>query len=143
MTDSLDELKAEVARLRAEVDALKAGGGADLVCRSVSLVDEDGGKRVALAATEEGGLLHVYGPDGELRAGIGIAESGGFIPVLSPDGQIQVAMGGDADGGILIVYGRGGETLASVKAEEEGGRISVAVRLKGDERAAFPAVDGD
>src|SRR5205809_6262215 len=104
MAETLEELKAELARLRAEVEALKDGGGRpDLVCRSVALVGEDGGKRLALAATEEGGLIHVYGPDGELRAGIGIAESGGFITVLSPEGRLQVAMGGDADGGILIV----------------------------------------
>src|SRR3712207_255543 len=54
MDPELEALKAQVARLEEELAELRqtaeAGAAPDLVCRSVSLVSEDGQKRVAIAA---------------------------------------------------------------------------------------------
>src|SRR5687768_2027521 len=99
MPTEIEELRAHVARLQEELEALKQRIAGDLVCRSITVQGESGSPLVSITALEEQGLVQVHGGDGGPRATLGATPEGGCVTVWGTDGELRAAVGVDADGG--------------------------------------------
>ena len=77
-------------------------------CASLTVVDEDGNRGVALRTDEYGGVVYAFGNDGKIGAALRNEEDGGVVGAYGKDGKSEVQLTNDEKGGLMTLCDKSG-----------------------------------
>lgn len=108
----------------------------DIVCTSLSVVDENGEARLRLNTDEYGGRVGVLGKDGKSKAYMIIDKYGGYVAAQGKDGESAATLQFEDTYKPRINIFKKGEPKASMAIDVNGNGI-VAIFDKNNFRARF------
>jgi hypothetical protein len=114
-----------VAASAVTVQSQTGDGARALVCRSLSVVNEDGREVILIGANKTGGTIALMGENDKHQIALVSGQPGGAVTISDRDGEHRVILGSAGTNGIVSVLGqnlRHGVTMAS---DKEGGMFFV------------------
>ncbi len=102
------------------------GKADDLVCKSLKVVGADGKERIALSATERGGLITLYGHDGLARVVLDVDNDGGVVRVKAPNNTAEgiLCLDAGSKNGLLRLRSTKGGNVIYLGGDDFGGTMA-------------------